>query len=1122
MSEIQKKANLWKQLKALYTENNLKQRVQYKKSNSYLIQKELEYVKKNLSKLSKKKREVTVKNGNRVQMYRQLKELNPNSTLKYKTSTISQIQKEIMNFIKTRNQSLNEQFKTTNLQKFLSKPVEGASYTASASEFLKNLKHFKPQASGNFLLEMYFKTGETDNVKVLKNAKEAMDILEKINSGFDISQLETYGSDTEDILELVRYGGEVVLTWFNRENYQKTHTGAYFKWFHILNKLDLSKYQVYTKYQKIDYEACLVYSLIQAGVSEDKINQLRLNVFEKEVSFRNLDKVSKQLDIQIRLTYHDEKTGKRKERTYNKESTNIINLAVVDEHYFINELTNITSSAIRYYYETSSTPFYPSIAHMKERRKKPTQAKESEYLTSYQVIRNLYNQRDKWLKPITIENINNYEHVEKLMDYETLRAPLTAKDPRFNEYKDYSASSEKTIFKGFFKKDDPNNNFDLIFLDLETFQGEYGYHQPYCLSYQFAHKEGRYYFYGLNAVKEFLDSLQKHSVIITHNLAFDFRGFVDHLNDFQSPIEAGTKLKHIQCKYGFKHLVFKDNCSFLPFKLSALPRMFHLESGDKDIYPYTLISEVNFSSFLHIKDVNNHLKKEDQSAFRQNCIKVGALKNNVVDIQKYTVHYCNQDVSILKQAYLKFREQIQTITNIDILTLISLPQLADEYFKSVGVYDDCYSISGVAQDFIRKCAIGGRVMTCKNEKWSINANNDSTKKISDFDAVSLYPSAMKRLEGYLKGLPQVLDELDILLLEGDETLFDYYFVEIEILSVGVKRDFPLISIKNKAGVRDFTNELVGHKFHLDKTTLEDLVKFQKITYRVIKGYKFTDGFNDTIVHVIQSMFEERLKLKAQNNPLQNAYKLILNASYGKLIQKPIKKTKKFLSGSYDRFSKYVIKNSNIIESYQKINENLILMSMKKSIIQHYTACHLACQVLSMSKRIMNEVMCLAEDNEIKIFYQDTDSMHLFDKDVKPLGELFKKKYNRELIGEAMGQFHTDFSVEDSERDKSYSITAVESLFLAKKTYIDKLEYKTKLGEIKHEYHIRAKGVPVKVIKELDDNYMNTYQRLFNGEVLEFDLAAACPLQMSKDYRARNTVKFMRKMSCQSPVKNIIN
>lgn len=41
-------------------------------------------------------------------------------------------------------------------------------------------------------------------------------------------------------------------------------------------------------------------------------------------------------------------------------------------------------------------------------------------------------------------------------------------------------------------------------------------------------------------------------------------------------------------------------------------------------------------------------------------------------------------------------------------------------------------------------------------------------------------------------------------------------------------------------------------------------------------------------------------------------------------------------------------------------------------------------VLSMSKRIMNEVMCTAEDIGCKIYYQDTDSMQMSKEDVEKL------------------------------------------------------------------------------------------------------------------------------------------
>ena len=57
---------------------------------------------------------------------------------------------------------------------------------------------------------------------------------------------------------------------------------------------------------------------------------------------------------------------------------------------------------------------------------------------------------------------------------------------------------------------------------------------------------------------------------------------------------------------------------------------------------------------------------------------------------------------------------------------------------------------------------------------------------------------------------------------------------------------------------------------------------------------------------------------------------------------------------------------------------------------------------------MNEVMTLSEDLDIKIFYQDTDSMHIEKDKLKLLENEYLKVYNRELIGDKMGQFHNDF------------------------------------------------------------------------------------------------------------------
>ena len=47
-------------------------------------------------------------------------------------------------------------------------------------------------------------------------------------------------------------------------------------------------------------------------------------------------------------------------------------------------------------------------------------------------------------------------------------------------------------------------------------------------------------------------------------------------------------------------------------------------------------------------------------------------------------------------------------------------------------------------------------------------------------------------------------------------------------------------------------------------------------------------------------------------------------------------------------------------------------------------------VLSMSKRIMNEVICTAEDLNIPVFYQDTDSIHINQSRLDKLAKEFKR------------------------------------------------------------------------------------------------------------------------------------
>ncbi|CAK4900821.1 unnamed protein product, partial [Aphanomyces euteiches] len=75
--------------------------------------------------------------------------------------------------------------------------------------------------------------------------------------------------------------------------------------------------------------------------------------------------------------------------------------------------------------------------------------------------------------------------------------------------------------------------------------------------------------------------------------------------------------------------------------------------------------------------------------------------------------------------------------------------------------------------------------------------------------------------------------------------------------------------------------------------------------------------------VVKELFEERLKLKKEGNPLQEGIKLLLNSAYGKLIQKPIVKEKLLVKGA-DKIKEHTQKKIHKMISRTPITDNLAL------------------------------------------------------------------------------------------------------------------------------------------------------------------------------------------------------
>ena len=113
-------------------------------------------------------------------------------------------------------------------------------------------------------------------------------------------------------------------------------------------------------------------------------------------------------------------------------------------------------------------------------------------------------------------------------------------------------------------------------------------------------------------------------------------------------------------------------------------------------------------------------------------------------------------------------------------------------------------------------------------------------------------------------------------------------------------------------------------------------------------------------------------------------------------------------------------------------------------------------------------------------------MHINYEEVEILSKEFTNKYDRELIGEDMSQFHVDFDMDGAKGD----IYAKECYFIAKKVYIDKLESINENGNIINADHIRMKSVPTSCIKytatEKELQPMDLYKQLFEGKQTNVD------------------------------------
>lgn len=1034
----------------------------------------------------------------RLQFAYEEKKLNFNQ---YSTKLKQLIQKE-KNDITARNAAYDRQLEKKNLRRKITTQLKKVNENNRKSIPIRDVNKI---GFVNFIKQVVNMEGRiqmkigTKFYAVSDNTRN--DLLRIINKEITIDELIT-DSWKEFVAEYENLTGNIDIGMVPNVHQRNQEGNGFFKYTHN-TVFDLKRYGVYKTGEPQDHtDTCLIHALAVGGLEPEILDQLKIKIKNRIIPFSKLNEICDIAKIKIIIKRDHAKHSKK---VYGEKYDRTFIIGSIEEHYFLVEPTEITSYCLNNYDAVKHLPKFNSL--YAEGRYSHTR-----YIDSFDVIKHLLK-NSKLLKLMSMED----RVMASTQFYDSISQDICSLN--YNEEVDCRPVEAKL------KKESKFNN---VVFDFETDPNSI--HKAYLV--RTYNDKINNVFIGDDCGLQMLKSLKGNTRLIAHNASYDYSFLLGYLWDIKK-IARGNKLLGLSAKFGTHDkgikIEIKDTYSLITRPLRDFPEIFKFPSLIKEVMPYNLYTQDNIAKrYIDIDHVLNgsymkqfeekgekkthvlpYLKEEDKETFLNNIERWNLRReDDTYDIIEYSSLYCEIDCKLLWDGYKIFRKWLIDGVKIDIDYCLTSASLAHQYFINDGCYKGVYELGGVPQIFIQRSLVGGRTMCARNEKIVKN------EIINDFDAVSLYPSAMDRMDGFLLGKPKVLATTDYEVVKS----YDGFFIEILVKAVGIQRAFPLMSYRNEDGIRTFSNDMIGKKIIVDKVSLEDLIQFQKVEFDVIRGYYFDEGFNTQIKKSINFLFNERLRLKKEGNPAETIYKLIMNSGYGKSIMKPIESESRIFDNE-EAFNVYLSRNYNWITSWCKFgSEGNIKTEVKtvKTLVSHYNIAQVGTMILSWSKRIMNEVMTLAEDNDLEIYYQDTDSMHIKDCDIPVLSQKFKEKYGKELIGKSMGQFHSDFDLPGCK-----DIVATQSIFLGKKSYIDKLQgVDKKTGEVKVGYHIRMKGIPNSCITYASDlmgykTIFNFYEDLFQGKSLVVDLTNEgnkANFKFNNDYSIETLDIFKRTLS----------
>lgn len=386
--------------------------------------------------------------------------------------------------------------------------------------------------------------------------------------------------------------------------------------------------------------------------------------------------------------------------------------------------------------------------------------------------------------------------------------------------------------------------------------------------------------------------------------------------------------------------------------------------------------------------------------------------------------------------------------------------------------------------------VGGEKLTDEERQFMF----DHT--IQDFDARSLYPTAMSRsfiplgCPEFFRCPPGTTEEL-----LKKETLPDDAFYVIKNVKYDKKLALPCNCWKQKKPEPRcrWTNWVPPEEQLVRKQTdLLTMMEVQGAHFEILGGCKWTHGKCTKIQDMMKALYDFR-RLNHSNgfdHPIQEIAKLLMNSYYGKNVTKMRKfrsvmfalnpwqydeKTKKFFQvNGYLDVQKYIKSHFHQVEGFRLLGETFEV-KVRDEDKGAYDACF-GCEVLAGSRALICRVSAAIEEiTKEPPLYTDTDSLHVFGWQIGAISEWFQNKFGIPMIGGELGQFHPDFEPQGFKPGEKF-LGSVFFCGVGKKVYIDEV-----FGDQGSTYfHKRAKGIRAEWLSK------DEYKRLYDGEVLVKD------------------------------------